>query len=140
MRARAKAVEEIFEGDEHSPSSNKEYKKFLRDQAATSAMRYVMTGQADPLDEVLQEAVAAIKHPDVKADALRKQGFAVSGDPAAIKTLTEEEAVAEEKAGKEAVQAEEQAAQDASNAAFFDTPAARLAVSLGFDPNASDDE
>jgi len=138
MRQRAKIVEDIFADDDYAPAKNKEYQKFLKDQAATSAMRYVVTGQVEPLDELFQEAVgAAVKNPDAKAEALRKQGFTVSGDAKVAASVKDGETGKDE---EEPQVDPAVAAAAASDSAFLDTPAVRLAVAIGFNPDASDDE
>jgi hypothetical protein len=117
MASRVADVEKIFKDTAYDPTKNKDFTKFLKDGAAEMAMRYVLLNRVDPADEV--------GYIDPKAEALKKAGFTVTGG---------------QQLDNEGLD------DDTTNAgsgddAILSTPAASLAIELGFNPNAKlDDE
>jgi hypothetical protein len=148
LRARYAEVEAIFANDSYNPLPSKDFKRFMVDQAAENAMRYIQTGQATPLDEVVASVIAAAKTPDAKAEVLRKQGFAVSGDAKALAEVKADDGEATKpvdptetaKAALLAAKQEESEREQIGNLVLLDTPFGRMATEMGFDPNGQDDD
>lgn len=105
-------VKKIFDGNGKAidPTTNGDFRGFVQANLSLVNMRYVLFGQfnssmeeSDPLDRT--------------AEALRKQGFAVSGESP-----------------------QEKVALDKLDPALAGSPAARLAVAAGFKPDGDDDD
>ncbi len=121
---RVKDIEEIFGGATYSPLKNDDFKKFLGDQVAEVAMRYVRIGV------VSSEDADAIT-PDERERRMVQKGFSV-GQAAAAASAEKNDTIPEDSASSTGP-------MDQHDANFVQSPAFQLARDLGLDLSREDD-
>ena len=127
IATRVKDIEEIFGDTAHSPMKNKDFKKFLSDQVAEVAMRYVRVG-------VVHSEDADAITPDEREKRMAAKGFTVGQAEKAKADEKKKEANANDEGGT-TTSADQ---LDQHDQTFLSSTIVQQATSLGFDPNSED--
>ena len=117
---RMKDIQEIFTDVDYSPLKNRDFKKFLSDQVAEIAMRYVRVG-------VVSSEDADAEMPSDLSSIMKRRGFEVGSANTAKKDTAQTEAADSTTTTTSPDQADD--------AWFRNSPAMRGALANGFDPN-----
>lgn len=117
---RMKDIQEIFTDVDYSPLKNRDFKKFLSDQVAEIAMRYVRVG-------VVSSEDADAEMPNDLSSVMKRKGFEVGSA-----NVTKKNDIKTETADPTTTTTSPDQADDAW---FQNSPAMRGALAAGFDPN-----
>ena len=127
IAGRVADIKEIFGEAEYSPMKNKDFKKFLSDQVAEVAMRYVRVG-------VVHSEDADAITPDEREKRMQAKGFTV-GQAAKAKAEAEKKETDAADVGGTTTSAGQ---VDEHDQRFLSSAIVQQASSLGFDPNSED--
>lgn len=127
IQQRLDDVTEIFKDTTYDPTKNADFKKFLSDQAAEMAMRYVRIGVVHAYDA---DAIT----PDARERQMKKKGFSVGQSATGAANA---QAQAQNETG-ETTSAGTEAADDLHDRQFLESPAVQAAKAMGFDPHSDD--
>lgn len=127
IAGRVKDIEEIFGDTAHSPMKNRDFKKFLSDQVAEVAMRYVRVG-------VVHSEDADAITPDEREKRMAAKGFTVGQAEKAKADEKKKEAEATDDSGTTTSAGQ----VDEHDQRFLSSTIVQQATSLGFDPNSED--
>jgi hypothetical protein len=120
-----KDIQEIFSDVDYSPSKNRDFKKFLSDQVAEIAMRYVRIG-------VVSSEDADAELPTDLDAKMKQRGFVVGSAGNANKEVKNDAEGTPESSDSTTTNTLPDHADDAW---FQSSAAMRGAIAAGFDPN-----